>query len=134
MNDAMAERLCIALEQIAMELAEANEKGTVPEPVQRAAATPLTAGPFPPIGGGRPPAAWTCPVHGLVKTVPAGLSHKHCPPDHLDGQGNASCKGYEAFQTCAQPGCNEKPPRPPRMVGAPRALPPSEGVQGRQLP
>jgi hypothetical protein len=57
---------------------------------------------------------WTCPVHRLVKVVPAGISKK-------------TGKRYAAFEVC--PECDEKPPRggskPRPMYTAPE---PSEYV------
>lgn len=128
MNDQLAERLCIALEQIAAELVEANAKGTVPEPIKAALTVepprlvPYSGNgqPFPPIGGGLPPAPWVCPVHGTNKVVPAGISQRTGKP-------------YEAFMACGERGCNEKPPRIAQQAPA-RAVPASEGIQGRQLP
>lgn len=134
MNDQLAERLCIALEAVALELAEANAKGTVPEPIKaftpprsfapnvdpNGVALGAPAGPFPPIGGGLPPAPWVCPVHGTNKVVPAGVSQRTGKP-------------YEAFMACGERGCNEKPPRIAQQAPA-RAVPASEGIQGRQLP
>ena len=120
MNDQLAERIAVALEQIAAELVEANAKlrwmqelgpglgEAVPQPL------------FPPIGGGQPPAPWVCPVHGTSRTVPAGVSKKTGKP-------------YDAFIACNEFSCNEKPPR----IGQPapqRAVPASQGIQGAVLP
>ena len=131
MNDQLAERLCVALEAIALELAEQNAKGTRPTPgavlpppdlettQPRAMAAP--SGPFPPIGGGQPPAPWVCPVHHSWKMVPAGFSQR-------------TGKAYDAFIACPASGCNEKPPRGFSQPAPDRAVPPSEGIQGRELP
>lgn len=52
-------------------------------------------------GGSQPQTlntGWVCPVHGLNKVVPAGVSKKTGKP-------------YDAFIACPAQGCNEKPPR-----------------------
>lgn len=112
------ERIAIALEQIALELAEQNG---VPEAPYRAVGPVTRPAPpevFPPFRGS--PAPWECPIHHTSKVVPAGYSER-------------TGKSYDAFTACAERGCNEKPPR--GFNPAPqRAVPPSEGVQGRTLP
>lgn len=118
MNDALAERLCIALEQLALELAQANEKGTVPAPVFRAVQQPATVmapqaySPAPQSSPEYQPIGWTCPVHGGMKIVPAGTSQRTGQP-------------YQAFVACPERGCNEKPGRLPVPAPA-RAVPPSQ--------
>ena len=108
----MLERIAVALEQIALEMAaNAPEKAQEPfravqqPPALPSLSAPLSvpqAGPFPPIG-------WRCPVHGGSKVVPAGVSAKTGMP-------------YQAFVACPERGCNEKPPRViPQQAG--RALP-----------
>jgi hypothetical protein len=127
MNDQLAERIAIALEQLVLELAERNElraghtleqaRGLFPA-IEASRDTQPTQ-PFPPIGGG-----WVCPVHQQVKTVPAGVSHKQCGPDHTDpSTGEASCKDYKAFLACATPGCQQKPPRAQNRAVVPNGLP-----------
>lgn len=127
MNDQLAERIAVALETIALELAEQNARETTPQ-TRPDLVAPYTlehqvgpAGPFPPIGGGQPPAPWVCPVHGSWKTVPAGISQRTGRP-------------YDAFVACPAQGCNEKPPRGYTQPAPARAVPPSEGIQGRELP
>jgi hypothetical protein len=55
-----------------------------------------------PMGGMAQPAAdlgaWVCPIHQVVKTVPAGVSRKTGKP-------------YPAFLVCPVDGCPQKPPR-----------------------
>ncbi len=122
MDDRVAERIAAALEQIALELAESNQAaGYQSAPFRAVSVAPVaSAGPFPPIGGGRPPAPWVCPVHHTSKVVPAGVSQK-------------TGRDYDAFTVCAERDCNEKPPRFAQPAPS-RALPASEGVQGRELP
>ena len=96
MNDNLAERIAIALEQIALELAVSNENGpsrpASPEVAQRAVPAEVAApDPFPAF-------TWECPIHHSVKTVPAGVSKKTGQP-------------YTAFLACPAVGCDEKPPR-----------------------
>ena len=108
------ERIATALEQIALALIE---KEQAPQPLMFTAPAP---GPFPPIGGGQPPAPWVCPVHHSTRLVPAGISKRTGQP-------------YTRSLPALSRGCNEKPPR----IGQPaplRAVPSSEGVQGRELP
>ena len=88
-NDNLAERIAIALEQIALEMAERNEQRATgaPEPVS----APPLMDPFPAF-------TWECPIHHQVKTVPAGVSARTGKP-------------YTAFLACPAMGCDEKPPR-----------------------
>ena len=108
MDDKLAERIAIALEQIALELASPRIfEGIRPIEPEAVTAEPVVNRPAPtfaPIGG------WNCPVHGGHRIVPAGFSQR-------------TGKAYDAFMACAARGCNEKPPR---------AIPPS--VAARALP
>lgn len=99
MDRDLAERIALALEQIALELASAGTLNpSQPSPVPVAMAQP----------GGFPPLGWICPEHQTRKVVPAGVSQRTGQP-------------YEAFVACGERGCNRKPPR----AAAPaRALPP----------
>lgn len=108
MNDQLAERIAIALEQIALEMIDA--KAPAPAPVYHAPAP--TPGPFAPIG-----TAWLCPQHGTSRIVPAGVSKKTGRP-------------YSAFLVCGEQGCDMKPPMPQSAPA--RAVPPSAGPQ--QMP
>ena len=114
MNDQLAERLCVALEQLALELAEVRERGQVPQPVFRAVTTPAVLPVLPEPVTFAPLDTWRCPVHGTVKTVPAGVSAR-------TGQ------AYAAFMACPEYGCPQKPPRAPTRVT------PQDG-RGQQLP
>ena len=118
MNDQLAERLCNALEQLALELATANERGTVPPQLTAAPALLPIPEPDP-----FPAFQWLCPVHGVSKVVPAGISKR-------TGQ------AYQAFIACSSPGCNEKPPRAGAPAPARAAAPLPQGLapQGRVLP
>lgn len=97
MEETTALRIAIALEQIALELAT------------RAAHSPA---PLPATDGGVIALGWVCPVHGLRREVPAGVSAR-------------TGKAYDAFVVCGSNGCPERP----RKAAGPapvRAIPPSE--------
>lgn len=100
MNDALAERIATALEQIALEMAQSGT--TLPVAPSPAAQR------FAPLG-------WVCPVHGSQKVVPAGVSARTGQP-------------YSSFVACPEMGCNERPPRTAAPLPA-RALAPSQGGQ-----
>ena len=122
MNDQLAERLCVALEQLALELAERNSPAPAP---YRAVAVPQPAqpGPFPPIGGGGPAAAWECPVHHSSRVQPAGAVLG-------SPQTSKAGKTYMAFLACGEYACNEKAPRGLPSGPAPvRAQAPSDTGQ-----
>jgi hypothetical protein len=106
---AVLERLADAEEQATLAQIPASPPQTAPAERQLApwdnAPMPMTpplqanqpyqvADSFPPL----PRMAWTCPVHHGSRVVPAGVSKR---------TGNT----YEAFLACAEPGCDEKPPR-----------------------
>lgn len=118
MNDDISVRIAVALEQIALELAASNMPAprtdaalVAMELAARNMPTPQRDGPrFAPIG-------WTCPEHGLSKTVPAGVSSK-------------TGKSYDAFVCCPERGCEQRPPRVTAQAAPARALPPSP----QQLP
>lgn len=115
MNDANAAALIQVLQQIALELAEANQRGTVPPMLVQAAPTVHLTGPQPDLPQTFAPLnKWVCPEHPSVgvKTVPAGISKAGNP--------------YPAFIACAQPYCPNKPPKGDAPA---RAIPPSQGVQ-----
>ena len=126
MNDQLAERIAVALEQIALELVVLNSlyKHIANEPTPQSSFTPQgpIAAPIrvTPEGTFAPLDTWVCPVHGGRKVVPAGVSARTGQP-------------YNAFVACAERGCNEKPPRAAQAAPA-RAVPPSQGVQGAVLP
>jgi hypothetical protein len=111
MNDALAERIAVALEQLVLELAES--KPAMPQ-IARPVAAPAPAPVFAPL-------EWVCPIHGQSKTVPAGVSQRTGKP-------------YSAFIACPEMGCNEKPGY--RSAPAPaRAIAPSDaGLAPRTLP
>jgi len=113
-NDQLAERLCNALEQLALELATANERGTVPPQLTAAPALLPIPEPDP-----FPAFQWLCPTHQQVKTVPAGVSARTGQP-------------YNAFLACPVMGCPQKPPRPVNRAAAP--APQQQAPQGRVLP
>lgn len=118
MNDANAAALIQVLQQIALELAEANQRGTMPPMLVQAAPAVQTYTPAAAEARGAvsfaPLERWLCPEHPSAgtKTVPAGISRAGNP--------------YPAFIACAQPYCPNKPPKGPAPE---RAIPPSQGVQ-----
>ena len=107
MNEETALRIAVALEQLALDLADVTRRMSYeavraevqPTPVREVPQT-AQAPSFPPIG-------WTCPVHGGNRIVPAGISGKTGRP-------------YAAFMVCAATSCEE---RPPRVASSSRALP-----------
>jgi hypothetical protein len=52
---------------------------------------------------------WVCPIHGVVKFVPPGVSKKTGKP-------------YTGFFACAEPGCEQRPPKgaAPQTAPAPQ--------------
>ena len=106
MTPEQADKVIQALQQIALELADMNARPkAAPAPVYNAPAPVRPAQAFPPIG-------WTCPSHGGQKIVPAGVSSKTGKP-------------YDAFVTCPEYGCSERPPKFPLAQPA-KAVPPRE--------
>lgn len=119
MNDAIAERIAIALEQIALELVTRDVRA--PHPVTqepyRAVQHVTQPGPVTPYL----PLGWQCPVHHDVKEVPAGISGRTGKP-------------YSAFLACPEMGCPEKPPRYPAPAPARAVAPSDAGLAPRILP
>ncbi len=105
------ERIATALEQLALAQIPATIHQTAPEPA--VALGDLPPWESAPIGIPAPVAAvyqapvavttiqapppWVCPIHHTVKVVPAGVSKRTGAP-------------YEAFLSCTERDCPQKPP------------------------
>lgn len=96
------ERLATAVEQLALQAipqgpeTNAGRSDIAPwenAPIPEAAAAPVVYR----VPVAAPPPGWICPVHHTVKVVPGGVSKRTGKP-------------YNAFLSCTERDCQQKPP------------------------